>query len=202
MKKYFSDSLRKVCSVQSLLEFKTNNEEKKVDDQEPKEIGGAILTVERGPRIEQLCIVTKFSSEWINHPEFKKLIEPFTSTPKSSRFILINTEAKSWGASKVDKGKALFNSIINPFLETPPTARVVDLSPPVEEVKTEETKLRIVPKKKQPISINTNIEKVENEISSPRYDTEGTYSDLKDLLSTFNDQIEKLNQNLKILKRV
>ena len=105
-KKYISDPQRQAYSMQSIIHFKTNSESDKDSDTDYSH-DGFILTFGRGPRYDQLCIITKFNPTWITHPELQKLIGRFTSTPKSSRFVLISTEAKSWGKSKVTAAKML-----------------------------------------------------------------------------------------------
>ena len=200
-KKYIMDPQRNACSIQHIINFKTGK-----DCDTTGSHDGIILTFERGPRIEQLCIITKFSPNWITHPEFKKLIERFTSTSKSSRFVLISTEAKSWGKSKVAVAKEMLKTVLEPFKDQFPVTKIVSLTP-VEDITKPVTptaqKIKIVPKKapkkqtikkKKPpvLTINTDIEKVENVVTSPSYDSATKNSELKDFLINFNTQIDKV----------
>ena len=200
-KKYIKDPKRNACSIQEIINFKTGNDSDTLGSHD-----GVILTFERGPRYDQLCIITKFSPTWITHPEFQKLIERFTSTSKSSRFVLISAEAKSWGKSKVIAAQEMLNTVLEPFKEDFPSTKIVDLGP-VDKLSIPTTpiaqKIKIVPKKapkkqtikkKKPpaLTINTDIEKVENVVTSPSYDSATKNSELKDFLINFNTQIDKV----------
>ena len=201
-KKYISDPQRKLCSVQDLISFKTNNEDSPTPD-------GMLVTFERGPRIEQLCIINRFSANWITHPEFQKLIQPFTSTSKSSRFVLIHTEAKSWGKAKVKSAQEMLKKHLLSFSESleKKTLRVVDLAPKREAVpvpsneETEPIKLKIRPKKsitpkrmkqKPNLTIDTSVGKVTPAISSPNHETAEKYSEISQILVNFSDEIKKV----------
>ena len=195
-KKYISDSRRKLCSVQDLISFKTNNEYSSTRD-------GMLVTFERGPRIEQLCIINRFDANWITHPEFLKLIQSFTSTSKSSRFVLINTEAKSWGKAKVKSAQEMLKTLLQPFSENleKKSLRVVDLTPKEEDTTSskEPVKLKIrskkaiTPKKQKPkLTIDTSVGKVTPAISSPNHETAQKYSEIKSILVNFSDEIKKV----------
>lgn len=225
-KKYINDPKRKACSMQAIIHFKTSND---ADSDTSGSHDGVILTFERGPRIDQLCIITKFSPTWIAHPEFQKLIERFTSTSKSSRFVLISTEAKSWGKSKVAVAKEMLKTVLVPFKEeTYPATKIIDLGPvdtPSNPTTPPTQKIKIVPKKapkkrtikkKNPLAltIDTRIEKVKNKVSSPSFDSETddwldaprgsrpqTISELHSILVDFNTQIAKVNSAFTSLKK-
>ena len=197
-KKYISDPQRKLCSIQDLISFKTNNEDSSTRD-------GMLVTFERGPRIEQLCIINRFSANWITHPEFQKLVQSFTSTSKSSRFVLIHTEAKSWGKAKVKSALEMLKKKLLPFTESleNKSLRVVDLAPkekatPSNE-ETESIKLKIRPKKiitpkkrKPKLTIDTSVPKVKPPLTSPTHETAEKYSEIRSILVNFSDEIKKV----------
>ena len=221
-KKYITDSKRNACSMQSIIHFKTSSESDKDSDTDYSH-DGIIMTFARGPRYDQLCIITKFNPTWITHPEFQKLIGRFTSTAKSSRFVLISTEAKSWGKSKVTAAKEMLNKVLEPFkAETYPATKIIDLGPvdkPSIPTTPTAQKIKIVPKKapkKNPpaLTIDTNIEKVKNKVSSPSFDSEADdwldaprgsrpqiISELHSILVDFNTQIDKVNSAFTSLKK-
>lgn len=199
-KKYISDSQRKLCSVQDLICFKTNSEDSLTRD-------GILITFERGPRIEQLCIINRFSANWITHPEFLKLVQPFTSTSKSSRFVLIHTEAKSWGKAKVKSALEMLEKKLQPFSESleNKSLRVVDLAPKEKATSPnddkEPIKLKIRPKKsitpkrmtqKPNLTIDTSVPKVKTPLASPNHETTQKYSEIRSILVNFSDEINKV----------
>lgn len=197
-KKYMNDKERSICSIQNLIYFSEDGDTKTLDS---RNYNGAIITTERGPRIEQLCVIIDFKPSWITHANFQNLISPFTITSKSSKFILINSAAKSWGKSKVTNAIELFNTLISPKLEDSSyTKTTIDIS-------TEKPvpKIKIKPKKKvkDELRINTNIEKAVNEVHSPppqdftgAYATDTLsekYSEITAILTNFSEQIKKVS---------
>lgn len=177
VKKYFEDKTRNVCSIQKALYFKTKDGTMHIPD-EYSGCGGVIVTMARGPRIEQLLILKHFEPAWLKTEMIQNLIAPFTNTAKSSRFILANTHAKSWGKAKVKSAIEMIDKKVTEVWENSVTIQMIDMTPlnkPKEvpnessistEVVTEKHSPLLKKRKKAMLKINTVVEKDSREEKS------------------------------------
>jgi len=186
-RKFMNDSDRTVTGILRGIYFNKNGDI--TSSLGLDSCGGVIMTVERGPRVEHILIITEFSVDWIKNENFIKLIEPFTSTSKSSRLVLISQEAKSWGESKVVTGKEMFKSIVSPFSNDDIPINIVDINTPNTSIKRKIKKLKIRPNKqcrkeltKEPIANSTNKD------------------ELVSILANFNKNIVKIEEAFNALQ--
>lgn len=188
-RKFMSDSNRAVTGILRGIYF--NKDGDITSSLGLDSCGGVIVTVERGPRVEHILIITEFSVDWINNENFIKLIEPFTSTSKSSRFVLISPEAKSWGKSKVITGKEMMRNIMLPFSKDDIPINIVDIdssNTAVEKKVTLKLKIRSnkhvrIPLRKEPITNSIN------------------KTELVSILANFNQSIVKIEEAFNSLQK-
>ena len=153
VKKYFEDAERNACSIQKALYFKTKDGEMHIPD-EYEGCGGVVVTMARGPRIEQLLILKHFEPAWLKTEMIQNLIAPFTNTAKSSRFILANTHAKSWGKAKVKSALEMIDTKVAKVWEKNVTIQMIDMTPlnkPVEVPKESAISTVVVTEKHSPL---------------------------------------------------
>lgn len=153
VKKYFGDETRNVCSIQKALYFKTKDGIMHIPD-EYSGCSGVIVTMARGPRIEQLLILKHFEPTWLKTDMFLNLIAPFTNTAKSSRFILANTHAKSWGKAKVKSAIEMIDKKVAEVWEKNVTIHMIDMTPlnkPKEVPKESPISTEVVTEKHSPL---------------------------------------------------
>jgi hypothetical protein len=185
-KKYMNDEERDIVSIKTGISFKNGSDS----------LGGIVLTVQRGPRVEDILIITEFSLDWINNVDFIRLIKPFTSTSKSSKFILISPYSKSWGKSKVAIGNKMLNKIIADHWDESIPVTVLDMNPGIEVMVIGEDvkKLKIKKKLRVRTVISTTLNMPEAELCEVGSD------ELKSILVNFSDSINKVVESFKNLK--
>ena len=177
VKKYFEDAERNACSIQKALYFKTKDGEMHIPD-EYEGCGGVVVTMARGPRIEQLLILKHFEPAWLKTEMIQNLIAPFTNTAKSSRFILANTHAKSWGKAKVKSAMEMIDTKVAKVWEKNVTIQMIDMTPlnkPIEVPKESTISTAVVAEKHSPLlkkrnktilEINTKVDRTLREDKS------------------------------------
>ena len=185
-KKYMNNVDREIIGIKNGISFKSGSDE-------CESLGGIVLTVQRGPRVEDILIITEFCLDWINNEDFISLIKPFTSTSKSSKFILISPYSKSWGKSKVAIGNKMLNKIIADHWDVSIPTTILDMESDIGEV-VGVKKLKNQKKLYVSTVISTNLNIPKAELCEVRCDQ------LKSILVNFSNSINKVVESFKNLK--